>query len=291
VARKLAEEKGIDLSTIRGSGPNGRIVKKDILEATPGAAPASAQSFVAPVVHSGAGITEQKDIPVSQMRSVIAQRLMESKNTVPHFYLETEVNVGALLTIRKQLNAELGELAPEQGGIKFTVNDFILKASTEALRRVPEMNRSWNINSIRQHSSVHIAFGVAIDDGLLTPVIRDAQAKSLKAIAHEAKALIGKARSKKLKPDEMSGSTFTVTNLGMFGISNFFGIINPPNAGILSVGATISRPIVNDKGEIEVGQIMSVGLSGDHRTVDGAVAARYLQALKGILETPALMLI
>ena len=290
LARKLADEKGIDLSTIQGSGPNGRIVKKDVLGASPGSAPMATQSTAAPV-YAGPNIADERDLPVSQMRSVIAQRLVECKNTVPHFYLEAEVNAEALLALRKQLNAELGELAPEQGGIKFTVNDFILKASAEALRRVPEMNRSWNINSIRQHASVHMAFGVAIDDGLVTPVIRDAHLKGLKVIAQEAKELIGKARSKKLKPDEMTGSTFTVTNLGMFGTSRFFGIINPPNAGILSVGATIARPIIDDKGEVQVGQMMSIGLSGDHRAIDGAVGARYLQALKSILETPALILI
>ena len=290
LARKLAEEKGIDLSTIQGSGPNGRIVKKDVLGVSPGSAPVATQSAAASV-YTGPDISEERDLPVSQMRSVIAQRLVECKNTVPHFYLETEVNAAALLSLRKQLNAELGELAPEQGGIKFTVNDFILKASAEALRRVPEMNRSWNINSIRQHASVHMAFGVAIDDGLVTPVIRDAHVKGLKVIAQEAKELIGKARSKKLKPDEMTGSTFTVTNLGMFGTSRFFGIINPPNAGILSVGATIARPIIDDNGEVQAGQMMSLGLSGDHRTIDGAVGARYLQALKSILETPALILV
>lgn len=249
------------------------------------------RTSAAPAVYTGPDVAEEQDLPVSQMRSVIAQRLVECKNTVPHFYLETEVNAGALLTLRKQLNAELGELPPEQGGIKFTVNDFILKASAEALRRVPEMNRSWNINSIRQHASVHMAFGVAIDDGLVTPVIRDAHVKGLKVIAQEAKELIGKARSKKLKPDEMAGSTFTVTNLGMFGTSRFYGIINPPNAGILSVGATIARPIIGENGDVQVGQMMSIGLSGDHRTVDGAVGARYLQALKSILETPALILV
>ncbi len=201
------------------------------------------------------------------------------------------MDVGAMLDLRKQLNSELAELAPEQGGVKFTVNDFILKAATEALRHVPEMNRSWNESTIRQHPSVHISFGVAIDDGLLTPVIRDADAKGLKAIALEAKELISKARSKKLSPNEMSGSTFTVTNLGMFGVTGFFGIINTPNAGILSVGATIARPIVGKNGEIAIGQIMKIGLSCDHRVVDGVVGARFLQALKTILETPALILV
>ena len=287
LAKKLAAQTGIDLSKIAGSGPHGRIVKKDVLAAK--ASPRSPAPAAAP--SASAGIAEAQDLPVSQMRAVIAQRLLESKNTAPHFYLESEVDVGAMLDLRKQLNSELAELAPEQGGVKFTVNDFILKAATEALRRVPEMNRSWNERTIRQHPSVHISFGVAIDDGLLTPVIRDADAKGLKAIALEAKELIGKARSKKLAPNEMSGSTFTVTNLGMFGVTGFFGIINTPNAGILSVGATIARPIVGKNGEIAIGQIMKIGLSCDHRVVDGVVGARFLQALKTILETPALILV
>jgi pyruvate dehydrogenase E2 component (dihydrolipoamide acetyltransferase) len=293
LAKKLATQNGIDLATVTGSGPNGRIVKKDVLGAIPGAAKPASQKTPAsaPAVMASAGIAEAQDLPVSQMRAVIAQRLLESKTTVPHFYLETEIDVAALLELRKQLNSELSELTPEQGGVKFSVNDFILKASAEALRRVPEMNRSWNKTTIRQHSAVNMSFGVAIDDGLLTPVIRDADAKGLKAIALEAKQLIGKSRSKKLTPNEMSGSTFTVTNLGMFGVSGFYGIINTPNAGILSVGATIARPVVDANGEIAIGQIMRVGLSCDHRVVDGVVGAQFIQVLKTILEKPALILV
>ncbi|MFL3658776.1 MAG: dihydrolipoamide acetyltransferase family protein, partial [Opitutales bacterium] len=168
LAKKLATQNGIDLATVTGSGPNGRIVKKDVLGAIPGAAkPASKKTPAsAPAVIASAGIAEAQDLPVSQMRAVIAQRLLESKTTVPHFYLETEIDVAALLELRKQLNSELSELTPEQGGVKFSVNDFILKASAEALRRVPEMNRSWNKTTIRQHSAVNMSFGVAIDDGL-----------------------------------------------------------------------------------------------------------------------------
>lgn len=291
LARKLAEQKGIDLSTLTGSGPNGRIVKKDVLSLEAESPSAAATPTPTPVPFSGSGIADEADLPVSQMRAVIAQRLRESKNTAPHFYLETEVNVAKLLELRAQLNSELSELSPEQGGAKLSVNDFVLKAATEALRRVPAMNRSWNESSIRQHSAVNISFGVAIDDGLLTPVIPQADAKGLKRISQEAKDLIAKARSKKLSPAEMSGSTFTVTNLGMFGVTGFYGIINTPNAGILSVGATVARPVVNADGEIAVGQIMKIGLSCDHRVVDGAVGAQFLQALKSIIETPALILI
>jgi len=193
--------------------------------------------------------------------------------------------------LRQELNQRLSELSPEQGGMKFSVNDLTLKAAAEAIKRVPAINRSWEDNRIVQHPNVDLAFGVAIDDGLVTPVIRAAETKSLRQVSSEAKQLIVKARDKKLAPNEMSGSTFTVTNLGMFGISDFYGIINPKNAAILSVGATLKRPIVNDKNEIVIGQTMKIGLSGDHRVIDGAVGAQYLQALKEILETPALMLV
>ncbi len=287
LARKLAAERNLDITSISGTGPNGRIVKKDILAASETPIESEVKSE-AVATYSGEGIAAEEDLPLTQIRKVIAQRLVESKNTVPHFYLEIEVNAAPLLAIRKQINEELSNLGE---AAKFTVNDFILKATVEALRRVPQMNRSWGESSIRQHGSVHISFGVAIEDGLVTPVIRNADSKGLKQISGEAKELIGKARNKKLKPDEMTGSTFTVTNLGMFGVSSFYGIINPPNAGILSVGATIARPVVEEGGEIGIGQIMTLGLSGDHRVVDGAVGAQFLQALKAIIETPALILV
>lgn len=295
LAKKLAKAEGIDLAGITGSGPNGRIVKQDVLDAKAGGGSAPAPSKTAPaapVSLPGLAIAEDADLPISSMRGVIAKRLVESKVTAPHFYLQIEVNAANLLATRAKINADLAKVPAEHGGsIKLTVNDFILKASAEALRRVPAMNRSWQNTSIRQNGAVNLAFGVAIEDGLLTPVIRNAESKTLKQIAVEAKELIGKARSKKLSPAEMSDSTFTVTNLGMFGISSFYGIINTPNAGILSVGATQNKPIVNDAGEIVPGQIMTIGISCDHRAVDGAVGAEYLQALKTLLETPALSLI
>ncbi|MBK1876308.1 dihydrolipoamide acetyltransferase family protein [Pelagicoccus mobilis] len=296
LAKKLAKAEGIDLAGIIGSGPNGRIVKQDVIDAKSGgaAAPVAAPAPVAaaPVTLPGLAIAEDADLPVSTMRGVIATRLVESKVNAPHFYLQIEVNAANLLATRAKINADLANVPAEHGGgIKLTVNDFILKASAEALRRVPTMNRAWQGNTIRQNGSVNLAFGVAIEDGLLTPVIRNAESKTLKQIAIEAKELIGKARNKKLSPAEMSDSTFTVTNLGMYGISSFYGIINTPNAGILSVGATQTKPIVNEAGEIVPGQIMTIGVSCDHRAVDGAVGAEYLQALKTLLETPALSLI
>ncbi|WP_309399680.1 dihydrolipoamide acetyltransferase family protein [Cerasicoccus maritimus] len=295
LARKLAESKGIPLSTIKGSGPGGRIVKKDVEEAaekgvTAPAAEAPA-AVAAPALLAPAPGLEEKTIKVSQMRKVIAKRLLQSKTEVPHFYLETEVDAAALIKMRAELNGTLADLPAEQGGIKFTVNDFILKASAEALRRVPQVNASWQGDVIQQSGSVNLAFGVALEDGLVTPVIRNAESKSLRTISAEAKALIKKARSKKLGADEMSGSTFTVTNLGMYGVTGFYGIINMPNAAILSVGATIKKPVVNDKGEIVVGQRMSIGMAGDHRIIDGAVGAEFLMALKETLEKPALMLV
>jgi pyruvate dehydrogenase E2 component (dihydrolipoamide acetyltransferase) len=289
LAKKIAAEKGLDLATIQGSGPGGRILKEDVLNAKPVAAtPAAATS--APAAAPAATL-EELVIPVSNMRKSIGKALVASKTQAPHFYLQIEVNGAPLAKLRAELNGKLAGLPPEQGGVKFSVNDLTLKAAAEAVRRVPAINRSWEGDSIKQHANVHLAFGVAIDDGLVTPVIRAAETKGLREIGAEAKVLIKKARSKKLTPNEMSGSTLTVTNLGMFGISDFYGIINPNNAAILSIGATIKKPVVNEHDEIVVGQVMKIGLSGDHRTIDGAVGAQYLQALKEILETPAMMLV
>lgn len=284
LAKKIAADKGIDLAAIQGSGPGGRIVKADVLGA--GNAPAAAAATRAP-----APAMEALSLPVSNMRKSIARALVGSKTQAPHFYLQMEVDGAPLAAFRKALNAKYADLPKEQGGIKFSVNDLTLKAAAEAVRRVPAINRSWEGETIQQHANVHLAFGVAIDDGLLTPVIRSAESKNLHQISADAKALIKKARDKKLAPDEMSGSTLTVTNLGMFGISDFYGIINPNNAAILSIGATIKKPVVNEYDQIVIGQTMKVGLSGDHRTIDGAVGAQYLQALKEILEAPALMLV
>lgn len=285
LAKKIAAERGIDLSMLQGSGPGGRIVKADV-EKAPTAPIASAEPAT-----PAAATLEALEMPVTNMRKSIGKALVASKTQAPHFYLQIEVNGAPLAKLRAELNAKLSDLAPEHGGTKFSVNDLTLKAAAEAVRRVPAINRSWEGDSIRQHPNVHLAFGVAIDDGLVTPVIRAAETKGLRAISAEAKSLIKKARSKKLTPNEMSGSTLTVTNLGMFGISDFYGIINPNNAAILSIGATIKKPVVNDQDEIVVGQVMKIGLSGDHRTIDGAVGAQYLQVLKEILETPALMLV
>lgn len=298
LAKILASEHGVDLASLKdnGTGPGGRIVKKDVLTAAqapakPSRAPEAPAKPSTPAPAQPAPKLADVDIPVSNMRAVIASRLLESKTQIPHFYLDTEVDMQPLLALRESVNAGLSKLAPEQGGIKLSVNDFILKAAIEALRRVPAANASWMGSSIRRHGDINLAFAVAVEDGLVTPTIKQAHTKTLRQIAFEARELIAKAQSKKLKPDEMSGSTFTVTNLGMYGIHSFFGIINPPNAAILSVGATVRKPVVDAKGQIVPGDRMHIGLSCDHRVIDGAVGAQLMAAIREVIENPALMLV
>lgn len=285
LAKKMAKVEGVDLQSISGTGPHGRIVRADILKALEGGASQPQGAF-----NASTGYVPQlveKSIPVTGLRGTIARRLVQSKQENPHFYLEITVNAEPIDTMRREMNAFLSENF--SGGLKLTVNDFILRAVALALAKVPAVNASWKETSIQQHGSVHLAFGVALEEGLVTPVVRDAQVKSLLTISQEAKSLIQLARARKLKPDQMSGSTFTVTNLGMFGIDRFYGIINPPNAGILSVGAAFKEPVVNERNEIVIGNRMSIGFSGDHRVIDGAVAAQFLGALKGFLEAPSLL--
>ncbi len=292
LARKVAEELGVDLSRVQGTGPNGRIIKEDVEEASK-----SPQALVGAGGGGDSGPSvslgqlEETTEKVSNMRASIAKALVKSKTEAPHFYLQSEVNAAPLAAIRQDLNEFLSGLPAEQGGIKYTVNDLILRAAAMAVLQVPAINRSWEGKTIKQHGAVHLAFGVAIDDGLVTPVIRDANTKSLRQIATEARDLIKKARDRKLKPDEMSGSTLTVTNLGMFGITDFYGIINPNNAAILSVGTTVKQPVVDEHDNITIGYRMKVGLSGDHRVIDGAVGAQYLQALGKLLEKPGILLV
>jgi len=288
LARKLAADLKVDLARIKGSGPGGRILKADVKTA-------SASPQMALVADAGSSVSlgqlEEKVEKVTNMRASIAKALVRSKTEAPHFYLQSEIDAGPLAQARQDLNSFLTKLPPESGGIKFTVNDLILKASALAVLKVPAINRSWQGDTITQAASVHLAFGVAIDDGLVTPVIRDAQSKSLRQISTEASELIAKARDRKLKPDEMTGSTLTVTNLGMFGISDFYGIINPGNAAILSVGTTVKKPVVNEHDQIVVGHRMKIGLSGDHRVIDGALGALYLDALRELLEKPSILLV
>lgn len=288
----MAVDKGISLETLTGTGPDGRIVKADVLDALEkGQKKQVPQHPIAAMSLEANEITKDEVVPLSNMRRALAAHLSQSKSQIPHFYLDIEVDVTALIELRINLNKNLSELPSDKGGIKFTINDFILRATAEALRRVPAVNASWQGESIRHFGSIHLAFGVAVDDGLVTPVIRDIQTKGLRQISLEAKELVNKARHKKLSPNDITGHTFTVTNLGMYGINHFFGIINPPNAGILSAGATIQKPIVDKDGKISIGHRMNLGFSGDHRVIDGATGAQFLLALKEILETPALMLV
>jgi pyruvate dehydrogenase E2 component (dihydrolipoamide acetyltransferase) len=287
LARKLASERGVDPARVAGSGPGGRIVRADIAAAAASGSATANQppgAGVAPAASRGP-LQDDKLVPVSITRGTIARRLLESKTQIPHYYLDIEIDAGPLLEMREQLNAAL-----EKDGVKLSVNDFILKASAEALRRVPAVNCSWEGNAIRFHSAAHLSFAVAIDDGLITPVIRDAHMKTIFAISSEAKALAKKAKDRELALEEFTGGTFCVTNLGMMGIDRFCAIINPPNAAILAVGASVRKPVVKDNG-IAIGQRMMLTLSGDHRVVDGAVGAAYLSALKDLLEKPALLLI
>jgi len=287
LARKLAAEKGISIEGLAGSGPGGRIVRADVLSAPASGAPKRAAAPAGSGIPNFAKgpVQEDKLVPVSNVRAIIAKRLLESKTQIPHFYLDIEVDAGPLMELRSQLNTSL-----EKEGVKLSVNDFVLKASAEALRRVPAVNCSWEGTAIRQHPAAHVSFAVAIEDGLITPVIRDAHVKTIFAISTEAKALGKRARDKKLAPAEFTGGTFCVSNLGMMGIDRFCAIINPPNAAILAVGATVKKPVVKD-GQIVIGQRMILTLSTDHRVVDGAVGASYLAALKDLLEKPALLLL
>jgi len=293
LARKLAAEKGIDPARVSGSGPGGRVVRADILAAeksgsTKSGAPAAPRSSSTPAAFSlsaKGSIQEERTVTVSTMRGVIARRLLESKTQIPHFYLDVEVDVGPLLALRQQLNSAL-----EKEGVRLSVNDFILKASAEALRRVPAVNASWEQTQIRYFGAAHVSFAVAIEDGLITPVIRDSHLKSVFAISSEAKTLGKLAKEKKLKPDQFTGGTFCVSNLGMMGIDRFSAIINPPNGAILAVGTTVKKPVVEND-QIVVGQRMTLSLSCDHRVVDGAVGAQFMSALRELLEKPSLLLL
>jgi pyruvate dehydrogenase E2 component (dihydrolipoamide acetyltransferase) len=290
LAKKIAASKGIDLHAITGTGPGERIVARDVESAqgaqqgrgaVPAAAPASAS-----VPAMAAGANDQR-ILLSGMRKVIAGRLLTSKTTIPHFYLNIEVDAGELMKIRAEVNAS----SEKTGEPKLTVNDFILKAAIVAATHVPKVNASFDGDAVVQYGSINLAVAVAIDDGLVTPVIRDAQKKSLREINVIVKDLATRARTKKLKPDEYQGGTLTVSNLGAYGIDSFSAIINPPQAIILAVGAVVKKPVVNSRNEIVVGQRLNIGLSCDHRVVDGAIGAEYLAELRKLIENPALMLI
>lgn len=284
LAKKLAAEKGVDLRTLTGTGPGGRIVRADVLSApVGGSAPAGRpMQTIRPV----AGPDDQR-IPLTGMRTIIADRLLASKTQIPHFYLNIEVDAAPILALRQEINAG----TEKSGGNKYTVNDFILKAVAAAAAQVPAVNASFDGDAIVQFAAVNVSVAIAVEEGLVTPVLRDAHRKSLLEISTAVKDFAARAKSKKLSPDEFAGGTLTVSNLGAYGIDNFDAIINPPQSAILSIGAARKVPVVNAKGELTVGDRMWVGMSCDHRVIDGAVGATYLAALRKLLENPALMLV
>ncbi len=297
LAKKVASEMGIDLGTIQGSGPGGRIVREDVVAASKSSSPRQPASAppVGPKQPSAAPkqppifvpALEDKKIPLSGMRKTIAARLFESKTTIPHFYLLSEIDAEPLTILRQTINT-----AAETAGIaKLTVNDFVLKATAIAASRVPLANAAFGGDSIIQFANVQLACAVAVEEGLVTPVIREAQKKSISQISAEIKDLASRARSKKLKPEEYQGGTITVSNLGGYGVEQFYAIINPPQAVIVSVGTIVKKPVLNAAGQVVPGQRIILSVSCDHRVVDGAVGAQFLAELKRFLENPTLMLL
>jgi len=290
LAKRIAADKGLDLSRIKGSGPNGRIVKADVESAKPGAPAAAPAAAPAPRAAPPAGAQPvfvapgDTRVPHTAVRKVIARRMLESKQTVPHFYLTVDLEIDALLAARQAINA-----VAEKKGIKVSVNDMVIKACAKALRDHPECNASWTEDEMIQYGAVDISVAVATDRGLITPIVRSADMKGLAQIATEMKDLAARAKVGKLKLDEFQGGGFTISNLGMFGIQSFSAIINPPQAMILAVGAGEERAVVR-KGQMVVRNMMSCTLAVDHRVVDGAMGAQFLQTLRAYVEQPAAML-
>lgn len=295
LARRIAADKGLDLTKIQGSGPRGRIVKADLEGAIPAsvgapqvAKPQSAALASGPSAETVMRMYEGRnfeEIALSGMRKIIAARLTEAKQSIPHFYLRRDIQLDALLSFRSQLNKQL-----EKRGTKLSVNDFIIKACALALQQVPDANAVWAEDRILRLSPSDVAVAVAIEGGLFTPVLKDAETKSLSALSSEMKDLAGRARNRKLAPHEYQGGSFAISNLGMFGIDNFDAVINPPHGAILAVGAGTKKPVVNEAGDLGIATVMSVTLSVDHRVIDGALGAQLLQAIVDNLENPMAML-
>ena len=287
LARKIAATRGVNLSSIAGTGPGGRIVKKDVENAPTGGGGGVA-SPAKPAIRAAHGIAgEEKIIALTGMRKTIAERLLASKTQIPHFYLSVTMDGGPLMALRKELNA----MAEKDGGQKLTVNDFILLAAARAATEVPKINAAYDGDAIIEYAEVNLAVAVAVEDGLITPVIKKANTLSLREISAQMKELAAKARGKKLKPEEYQGGTITLSSLGGFGIDSFLPIINPPQSFILGIGAIIKQPVVNEQDQIVVGHRLVISGSGDHRVVDGAVAAEYMNALRRLVEKPALLLL
>lgn len=289
IAARMASEAGINLKTIKGSGPNGRIIKRDIetaMQAKPAEAEADTQTAKETPKQTQLpeieGASAFRDVPMSEMRKVIARRLVTSIGPVPHFFLTTEIEMDRAMDIRRSLN----EIDPEN---KISVNDLIVKVVANSLLQHPQVNASFQDKSLRYYESADIGVAVAIEDGLITPIIRSADRKGIGQIAKEIKEMAGRAREKKLRPEEYTGATFSVSNLGMFGIDEFTAVINPPEAAILAVGGVTQKPVVRD-GEIVVRQMMRVTMSCDHRVIDGATGAKFLQTVKKLLENPMMLI-
>jgi pyruvate dehydrogenase E2 component (dihydrolipoamide acetyltransferase) len=291
----MAEQAGIDLGSVKGSGPNGRIVKSDIEaaqsaprpaaapQAQPAAAAAPATPAPAPKPAAPAITAPHKAVPHSTMRKVIARRLTEAKQTIPHFYVSIDVELDALLKLRADLNAR----SPKEGAgaYKLSVNDLVIKAAAATLRKLPQTNASWTDDAIVIYDDVDISIAVSIPDGLITPIIRKADQKGLATISNEMKDLASRAKAGKLKPEEFQGGGFSISNMGMYGVSNFSAIINPPQAGILAVSAGEKRPVVKGD-QLAIATVMTVTLSVDHRVIDGALAAEWVSTFKSIVEDP-----
>jgi pyruvate dehydrogenase E2 component (dihydrolipoamide acetyltransferase) len=283
LAKKIALERGVDLSGVQGTGPGGRIVAADV----PATASAQARSAApaAPRIEVPFSDSDTKT-PLSGMRRTIAERLLASKTQIPHFYLTIEIDAAPLAKLRKDLNAA----AEAAGTAKVTVNDFILLAAARAAKQHPKVNAAFAGDSVVEYGSVNLSVAIAVEDGLITPVIRDAQNLSLREISTAVKDLAVRARSKKIKPEEYQGGTLTISNLGAYGIDSFYAIINPPQAAILAVGAIVKKPVVNAQDQIVAGQRMTISLSGDHRVVDGAAGAEFLATIRKSLESPTSLL-
>lgn len=281
LARKLALDRGVDIAMVQGSGDHGRVVKRDIDSFNP-AFHSSPQPGMTPQQSFPAGVENYTDTPVSQMRKVIAKRLSESKFSAPHFYITMDINMDNAIDSRKAMNVS--------GEVKISFNDLVVKSCALALKKHPVVNSAWMGDFIRQNDHVHIGVAVAVEDGLLVPVLRHADQMPLSAISAQVKDLAGKAKNKKLQPSDWEGNTFTISNLGMFGVEEFTAIVNPPDAGILAVGGIKQVPVVKD-GVVVPGNVMKVTLSCDHRVIDGASGAAFLQSVKGFLENPVTMLV
>ena len=285
LAKKIAQDKGIDFSGIKGSGENGRIVKKDVENYQPSAQPAAAASAPkAASAQPNVAFTpgEDSETPNSQMRNIIAKRLAESKFTAPHYYLTVEINMDKAIEARKEMNS-----VPDT---KVSFNDMVIKAVAVALRKHPQVNSSWAGDKIVHHGNINVGVAVAVPDGLVVPVLKNTDYMNYNEISAAVKDMAGRAKTKALKANEMEGSTFSVSNLGMFGIETFTSIINQPNSAILSVGAIIEKPIVKN-GQIVVGNTMKLSLACDHRVIDGATGAQFLQTLRTYLESPLTLLL